>query len=83
MAVGRFASLLDGLYEGWLDDPTRPASGSPTPDGRRPGGLPRYFGMVEAPIEQARDPPRAASRSIWRPGRPPGQARRPGHGQLV
>jgi len=27
----------------------------------------RRFGMVEAPIEQARDPPRAASSSIWRP----------------
>jgi SAM-dependent methyltransferase len=48
MAVGRFASLLDGLYEGWLDDPGfRPIVDQDLVDGQHrnpdPVGRPEFF----------------------------------------
>ena len=66
MAVCRFASLLDGLYQGWLDDPEfRPIVDQDLIDGQHrnpdPVGRPEFFttayfhtpdGLVEE-IEQA------------------------------
>jgi SAM-dependent methyltransferase len=48
MAVCRFASLLDGLYEGWLDDPDfRPIMEQDLVDGQHrdpdPVGRPEFF----------------------------------------
>ncbi len=48
MAVCRFASLLDGLYEGWLDDPVfRPIVDQDLADGQHrnpdPAGRPEFF----------------------------------------
>jgi SAM-dependent methyltransferase len=48
MAVCRFASLLDGLYEGWLDDPDfRPIVNQDLTDGQHrnpdPVGRPEFF----------------------------------------
>ena len=48
MAVCRFASLLDGLYEGWLDDPQfRPIVDQDLVDGQHrnpdPVGRPEFF----------------------------------------
>jgi hypothetical protein len=48
MAVCRFASLLDGLYKGWLDDPVfRPIVDQDLADGRHrnpdPVGRPEFF----------------------------------------
>ena len=48
MAVSRFASLLDGLYEGWLDDPGfRPIVDQDLQDGQHrnpdPVGRPEFF----------------------------------------
>jgi len=48
MAVCRFASLLDGLYEGWLDDPVfRPIVDQDLADGQHrnpdPVGRPEFF----------------------------------------
>jgi len=48
MAVCRFASLLDGLYEGWLDDPDfRPIVDQDLLDGQHrnpdPVGRPEFF----------------------------------------
>lgn len=48
MAVGRFASLLDGLYRGWLDDPEfRPIVDQDLVDGQHrnsdPVGRPEFF----------------------------------------
>jgi ubiquinone/menaquinone biosynthesis C-methylase UbiE len=48
MAVCRFASLLDGLYEGWLDDPVfRPIVDRDLADGQHrnpdPAVLPEFF----------------------------------------
>ena len=48
MAVCRFASLLDGLYEGWLDDPVfRPIVDRDLADGQHrnpdPAGRPEFF----------------------------------------
>jgi SAM-dependent methyltransferase len=48
MAVCRFASLLDGLYEGWLDDPQfRPIVDQDLVDGQHrnpdPAGRPEFF----------------------------------------
>ena len=48
MAVCRFASLLDGLYEGWLDDPDfRPIVDQDLADGQHrnpdPAGRPEFF----------------------------------------
>ena len=48
MAVSRFASLLDGLYRGWLDDPQfRPIVGQDLIDGQHrnpePVGRPEFF----------------------------------------
>jgi len=48
MAVCRFASLLDGLYEGWLDDPLfRPIVDQDLADGQHrnpdPVGRPEFF----------------------------------------
>jgi ubiquinone/menaquinone biosynthesis C-methylase UbiE len=48
MAVGRFASLLDGLYRGWLDDPHfRPIVDQDLADGQHrnpdPVGRPEFF----------------------------------------
>jgi ubiquinone/menaquinone biosynthesis C-methylase UbiE len=48
MAVCRFASLLDGLYEGWLDDPLfRPIVDQDLADGQHrnpdPAGRPEFF----------------------------------------
>ncbi|MGH3151904.1 MAG: class I SAM-dependent methyltransferase, partial [Streptosporangiaceae bacterium] len=48
MAVSRFASLLDGLYRGWLDDPLfRPIVDQDLADGRHrnpdPVGRPEFF----------------------------------------
>ena len=48
MAVCRFASLLDGLYEGWLDDPDfRPIVERDLADGQHrnpdPAGRPEFF----------------------------------------
>ena len=48
MAVCRFASLLDGLYEGWLDDPDfRPIVDQDLQDGQHrnpdPVGRPEFF----------------------------------------
>jgi SAM-dependent methyltransferase len=48
MAVCRFASLLDGLYEGWLDDPAfRPIVDQDLVDGQHrnpdPVGRPEFF----------------------------------------
>ena len=48
MAVCRFASLLDGLYEGWLDDPVfRPIVDQDLVDGQHrnpdPVGRPEFF----------------------------------------
>jgi SAM-dependent methyltransferase len=48
MAVCRFASLLDGLYEGWLDDPVfRPIVDRDLADGQHrnpdPVGRPEFF----------------------------------------
>jgi ubiquinone/menaquinone biosynthesis C-methylase UbiE len=48
MAISRFASLLDGLYEGWLDDPDfRPIVDQDLADGQHrnpdPVGRPEYF----------------------------------------
>ena len=48
MAVCRFASLLDGLYEGWLDDPDfRPIVAQDLADGQHrnpdPVGRPEFF----------------------------------------
>jgi ubiquinone/menaquinone biosynthesis C-methylase UbiE len=48
MAVCRFASLLDGLYEGWLDDPDfRPIVDQDLADGQHrnpdPVGRPEFF----------------------------------------
>jgi ubiquinone/menaquinone biosynthesis C-methylase UbiE len=48
MAVCRFASLLDGLYEGWLDDPLfRPIVEQDLVDGQHrnpdPVGRPQFF----------------------------------------
>jgi SAM-dependent methyltransferase len=48
MAVSRFASLLDGLYEGWLDDPRfRPIVDQDLLDGQHrnpdPVGQPEFF----------------------------------------
>jgi SAM-dependent methyltransferase len=48
MAVSRFASLLDGLYEGWLDDPDfRPIVAQDLLDGQHrnpdPVGRPEFF----------------------------------------
>ncbi len=48
MAVGRFASLLDGLYRGWLDDPDfRPIVDHDLADGQHrnpdPVGRPEFF----------------------------------------
>jgi len=48
MAVCRFASLLDGLYEGWLDDPDfRPIMDQDLVDGQHrnpdPVGRPEFF----------------------------------------
>ena len=48
MAVCRFASLLDGLYEGWLDDPGfRPIVDQDLLDGQHrnpdPAGRPEFF----------------------------------------
>ncbi len=47
-AVGRFASLLDGLYKGWLDDPVfRPIVAQDLADGQHrnpdPVGRPEFF----------------------------------------
>jgi SAM-dependent methyltransferase len=66
MAVCRFASLLDGLYEGWLDDPDfRPIVDQDLADGQHrnpdPVGRPEFFttayfhtpGGLAAEIEQA------------------------------
>jgi ubiquinone/menaquinone biosynthesis C-methylase UbiE len=66
MAVCRFASLLDGLYEGWLDDPEfRPIVDRDLVDGRHrnpdPVGRPEFFttayfhtpGGLREEIEQA------------------------------
>ena len=48
MAVCRFASLLDGLYQGWLDDPQfRPILDQDLVDGQHrnpdPAGRPEFF----------------------------------------
>jgi hypothetical protein len=48
MAVCRFASLLDGLYEGWLDDPLFwPIVDQDLADGQHrnpdPAGRPEFF----------------------------------------
>jgi ubiquinone/menaquinone biosynthesis C-methylase UbiE len=48
MAICRFASLLDGLYEGWLDDPLfRPIMDQDLVDGQHrnpdPAGRPEFF----------------------------------------
>jgi hypothetical protein len=48
MAICRFASLLDGLYEGWLDDPAfRPIVDQDLVDGQHrnpdPAGRPEFF----------------------------------------
>jgi ubiquinone/menaquinone biosynthesis C-methylase UbiE len=48
MAVCRFASLLDGLYQGWLDDPQfKPIVGQDLIDGQHrnpdPAGRPEFF----------------------------------------
>jgi ubiquinone/menaquinone biosynthesis C-methylase UbiE len=48
MAVSRFASLLDGLYEDWLDDPVfRPIVDQDLADGQHrnpdPAGRPQFF----------------------------------------
>jgi len=48
MAICRFASLLDGLYEGWLDDPDfRPIVDQDLADGQHrnpdPAGRPEFF----------------------------------------
>jgi ubiquinone/menaquinone biosynthesis C-methylase UbiE len=48
MAVCRFASLLDGLYAGWLDDPDfRPVVDQDLADGQHrnpdPAGRPEFF----------------------------------------
>ncbi len=48
MAISRFASLLDGLYEGWLDDPVfRPIMMRDLADGQHrnpdPTGRPEFF----------------------------------------
>jgi hypothetical protein len=48
MAVSRFASLLDGLYEGWLDDPVfRPIVDQDLLDGQHRGAAhstrPEFF----------------------------------------
>jgi len=48
MAVCRFASLLDGLYQGWLDDPDfRPIVDQDLVDGQHrnpdPVGRPEFF----------------------------------------
>ena len=48
MAICRFASLLDGLYEGWLDDPVfRPIVDQDLVDGQHrnpdPTGRPEFF----------------------------------------
>jgi len=48
MAVCRFASLLDGLYQGWLDDPAfRPLVDQDLIDGQHrnpdPVGRPEFF----------------------------------------
>jgi ubiquinone/menaquinone biosynthesis C-methylase UbiE len=48
MAVCRFASLLDGLYQGWLDDPDfRPIVDQDLADGQHrnpdPAGRPEFF----------------------------------------
>jgi SAM-dependent methyltransferase len=66
MAVCRFASLLDGLYEGWLDDPDfRPIVERDLADGQHrnpdPVGRPEFFttayfhtpGGLAAEMEQA------------------------------
>jgi SAM-dependent methyltransferase len=66
MVVCRFASLLDGLYEGWLDDPDfRPIVERDLADGQHrnpnPVGRPEFFttayfhtpGGLAAEIEQA------------------------------
>ena len=66
MAVCRFASLLDGLYEGWLDDPVfRPIVDQDLADGQHrnpdPVGRPEFFttayfhtpGGLQHEIEQA------------------------------
>ncbi len=48
MAISRFASLLDGLYAGWLDDPVfRPIVEQDLADGQHrnpdPAGRPEFF----------------------------------------
>jgi len=48
MAICRFASLLDGLYQGWLDDPDfRPIVDQDLLDGQHrnpdPAGRPEFF----------------------------------------
>ena len=48
MAISRFASLLDGLYQGWLDDPQfRPIVDRDLADGQHrnpdPVGRPEFF----------------------------------------
>ena len=82
MAVCRFASLLDGLYQGWLDDPEfRPIVDQDLLDGQHrnpdPVGRPEFFttayfhtpdGLVEE-IEQAGFTGRPSTGSRARAGR--------------
>ena len=58
MAVCRFASLLDGLYEGWLDDPEfRPIVDQDLMDGQHrnpdPVGRPEFFLLLPSSTPQA------------------------------
>jgi SAM-dependent methyltransferase len=54
MAISRFASLLDGLYQGWLDDPLfRPIVERDLADGQHrnpdPVGRPEFFTTARGP----------------------------------
>jgi len=82
MAVCRFASLLDGLYEGWLDDPVfRPIVDQDLIDGQHrnpdPVGRPEFFTTayfhtpdgLAAEIERAGSPQQPSTGSRAQAGR--------------
>ena len=89
MAVCRFASLLDGLYEGWLDDPGfRPIVDQDLLDGQHrnpdPAGRPEFFttAYFHTPDGLAGEIEQAGFTGIGRlRGRGPGLAAAPGVGR--
>ena len=72
-AISRFASLIDGLYRGWLDDPEfRPIVDRDIADGQHrnpdPVGRPEFFttAYFHTPDELAAELWQASSSGVWK-----------------